>query len=149
MESHIAEREHMMDLSRSGREILELNSFENRRLENESIVLEYLKIFKPVWLKHKFVELTDPHLETFSSHLYLKHVEKELRNIVEANFELSMFFMVQYKDSEIHVPVPQDLLESGSILKDISYEHFISAQRPKLIKDLIPNPTEKDLDDIE
>lgn len=58
-QNYVEEREHIMDLSRSGHEIRDFDPFESRRLENEALVLEYLKFFKLIWLSKQFEELLD------------------------------------------------------------------------------------------
>ena len=87
----------MMDLSRSGHEIRNLNPFESRRLENETLLLEYLEVFKPVWLaKVRLENPSDIPSEKFPSKLFVIHISKELRNIVHEKFDLRMFFKVEY-----------------------------------------------------
>ena len=87
----------MMDLSRSGHEISDFNPFESRRLENETLLLEYLDVFKPVWLATVRLEnLSDVPSEKFPIKLFVAHISKELRNIVHEKFDLKMFFKVEY-----------------------------------------------------
>ena len=51
---HIQEREHLMDLARSGKRVQNLTDWEKRRLRSEKKFIEYLEFIKPIWLKEKF-----------------------------------------------------------------------------------------------
>ena len=48
-DQHIEEREHLMDLARSGKRVQNLTDQERRRLRSEKKFVEYLAVFKPIW----------------------------------------------------------------------------------------------------
>ena len=82
MENFVEDRHHMMDMARAGHEIRDLNAFESRRLENESLLLDYLNVFKPIWLKSQLESFAGAPVQEFPDQVYLLHIEKELKNIV-------------------------------------------------------------------
>ena len=86
---HIEEREHLMDLARSGKRVGNLTDQERRRLRSEKKFIEYLAVFKPIWQEQEFFgEELNQHIEE----QFELYVFTEMETILKDVFGDTAFF---------------------------------------------------------
>ena len=118
---HIEEREHLMDLARSGKRGEDLTEYERRRLRSEKKFIEYLATFKEIWIEQEFFgeELSPEIDEQFELHVFTE-METILRNVFG---DIAMFSQVDHSNSM------KSPLERGLGSEEITLGNFASLNR--------------------
>ena len=119
---HIEEREHLMDLARSGKRADNLTKQERRRLRSEKKFIEYLEVLKPIW--HEKQEFYGEQLSQHVDEKFELYVFTEMGTILKDVFGDTAFF--SQVDHSLSILPP---LERGLGSEDITLNNFASLNR--------------------